>query len=49
MQPIEAFGLAPRSVFHINEADYPPPTPTEEQPHELRPTQHDASMKAGAQ
>lgn len=25
VQSIEAFGLAPRSVFHINEADYPPP------------------------
>ncbi|RZD70662.1 vacuolar transporter, partial [Streptomyces albidoflavus] len=25
VQSIEAFGLAPRSVFHIDEADYPPP------------------------
>ncbi|WP_240654436.1 polyphosphate polymerase domain-containing protein [Streptomyces sp. AcE210] len=46
---IEAFGLAPRSVFHINEADYPPPTPTEEQPRQQRPAQHDASLKVGAQ
>ncbi|MGW2820956.1 VTC domain-containing protein [Streptomyces sp. NPDC001443] len=48
-QSIEAFGLAPRSVFHVDEADYPPPTPTEEQPHEQRPTQSDASLKVGAQ
>lgn len=27
VQSIEAFGLAPRSVFHVNEADCPPPTP----------------------
>ncbi len=27
VQSIEAFGLAPRSVFHIDEADYPPPRP----------------------
>lgn len=28
VQSIEAFGLAPRSVFHVHEADCPPPTPT---------------------
>ncbi|MGX2994008.1 VTC domain-containing protein [Streptomyces sp. JNUCC 64] len=26
VQSIEAFGLAPRSVFHVDEADHPPPT-----------------------
>ncbi|MGI5405213.1 polyphosphate polymerase domain-containing protein [Streptomyces chartreusis] len=41
VQSVEAFGLAPRSVFHINEADCPPPTPNEQQPHSL--------LKAGAQ
>ncbi|MGW4628562.1 VTC domain-containing protein [Streptomyces rubiginosohelvolus] len=42
VQSVEAFGLAPRSVFHINEADYPPPpSPIEQQPHTL--------LKAGAQ
>ncbi|SCF82717.1 VTC domain-containing protein [Streptomyces sp. Ncost-T10-10d] len=46
VQSIEAFGLAPRSVFHVNEADYPPPTPNEEQPLQQRPTQHDASLTA---
>ncbi|MBQ0825169.1 polyphosphate polymerase domain-containing protein [Streptomyces tagetis] len=49
VQSIEAFGLAPRSVFHVNEADFPPPTPTEEQPPEQRPARYDASTKAGAQ
>lgn len=44
VQSIEAFGLAPRSVFHVNEADYPPPTPTEE-----HPAQQDAPLKVGAQ
>jgi hypothetical protein len=48
VQSIEAFGLAPRSVFHVNEADYPPPTPTEEQPPQERPAQ-DAPLKVGAQ
>ncbi|MFB7188299.1 polyphosphate polymerase domain-containing protein [Streptomyces sp. NPDC056178] len=47
VQSIEAFDLAPRSVFHINEADYPPPTPTEEQPLPQRPAQ-DAPLKVGA-
>ncbi|MFE4453047.1 polyphosphate polymerase domain-containing protein [Streptomyces sp. NPDC056796] len=50
VQSIEAFGLAPRSVFHVDEADCPPPTtPDEEQPQEQRPAQHDASLKVGAQ
>ncbi|MFC9618999.1 polyphosphate polymerase domain-containing protein [Streptomyces sp. NPDC056930] len=48
VQSIEAFGLAPRSVFHVDEADCPPPTPNEEQPLQQRPTQHDASLKVGA-
>lgn len=26
VQSIEAFGLAPRSVFHVHEADCPPPS-----------------------
>ncbi|WTD38956.1 polyphosphate polymerase domain-containing protein [Streptomyces sp. NBC_01643] len=41
VQTIEAFGLAPRSVFHINEADCPPPAPIEQQRQTL--------LKAGAQ
>ncbi|MFF8699914.1 polyphosphate polymerase domain-containing protein [Streptomyces albidoflavus] len=45
VQSIEAFGLAPRSVFHIDEADYPPPpSPSPDQQ-----SAQDASMKAGAQ
>ncbi|WP_069813048.1 polyphosphate polymerase domain-containing protein [Streptomyces sp. TP-A0874] len=50
VQSIEAFGLAPRSVFHINEADHlsSTPTPTDEPLHKQR-TAHDAPMKAGAQ
>ncbi|MEB3960596.1 polyphosphate polymerase domain-containing protein [Streptomyces kunmingensis] len=47
VQSIETFGLAPRSVFHVDEADYPPPTPTKEQPLAQRPAQ-DAPLKAGA-
>ncbi|MFF7030264.1 polyphosphate polymerase domain-containing protein [Streptomyces albidoflavus] len=47
VQSIEAFGLAPRSVFHIDEADYPPPPSPASSPDE-QPSQ-DASMKAGAQ
>lgn len=27
VQSVEAFGLAPRSVFHVREEDFPPPTP----------------------
>ncbi|MYU26392.1 VTC domain-containing protein [Streptomyces sp. SID8352] len=53
VQSIEAFGLAPRSVFHIGAADCPPPaapaTPTNEQPPRRRPAQRSASAKAGAQ
>ncbi|MEU6260223.1 polyphosphate polymerase domain-containing protein [Streptomyces griseorubiginosus] len=48
VQSIEAFGLAPRSVFHVNEADYPPPTPTGQPPQHQRPAPG-APMKAGAQ
>ncbi|MFF5692283.1 polyphosphate polymerase domain-containing protein [Streptomyces albidoflavus] len=43
VQSIEAFGLAPRSVFHIDEADYPPP------PSHGQQSAQGASMKAGAQ
>lgn len=49
VQSIEAFGLAPRSVFHVNEADCPPPTPSGELPLQQRPAQDDASLKVGAQ
>ncbi|MFE7519693.1 polyphosphate polymerase domain-containing protein [Streptomyces halstedii] len=45
VQSIEAFGLAPRSVFHVHEADCPPP-PT---PLGTRPPAHEAPVKAGAQ
>ncbi|MDD9376918.1 polyphosphate polymerase domain-containing protein [Streptomyces sp. ZAF1911] len=48
VQSIEAYGLAPRSVFHVNEADCPPPTPSEEQPPRGRSAQN-APLKAGAQ
>ncbi|MCM3816847.1 polyphosphate polymerase domain-containing protein [Streptomyces sp. DR3-1] len=47
VQSIEAFGLAPRSVFHIDEADYPPPPSPSPSPHQQ--SAQDASMKAGAQ
>ncbi|MEU3123964.1 vacuolar transporter, partial [Streptomyces albidoflavus] len=43
VQSIEAFGLAPRSVFHIDEADYPPP------PSHGQQSAQGAPMKAGAQ
>lgn len=46
VQSVEAFGLAPRSVFHVNEADYPPPTPT---PTDEQSVRHDAPSKVGAQ
>ncbi|MEU6160311.1 polyphosphate polymerase domain-containing protein [Streptomyces sp. NPDC047130] len=56
VQSIEAFGRAPRSVFHVHEADYPPPAaPTTPTPHpttEQLPGQRPASetpVKAGAQ
>ncbi len=48
VQSVEAFGLAPRSVFHVNEADYPPPTPTEQSLPQQRPAP-EAPLKAGAQ
>ncbi|MFJ8112379.1 polyphosphate polymerase domain-containing protein [Streptomyces sp. NPDC096132] len=48
VQSVEAFGLAPRSVFHVNEADYPPPTSTGQPPQHQRPAPG-APMKAGAQ
>ncbi|MEV6163952.1 polyphosphate polymerase domain-containing protein [Streptomyces sp. NPDC052052] len=48
VQSIETFGLAPRSVFHLGEADCPPPTPTNEPLPPQRPA-HDAPRKAGAQ
>ncbi|RZD65871.1 vacuolar transporter [Streptomyces albidoflavus] len=49
VQSIEAFGLAPRSVFHIDEADYPPPpTPSPSSSPDEQSAQG-APMKAGAQ
>ncbi len=48
VQSVEAFGLAPRSVFHVNEADYPPPTPTEQSLPQQR-SAPEAPLKAGAQ
>ncbi|MFE7411121.1 polyphosphate polymerase domain-containing protein [Streptomyces laurentii] len=48
VQSVEAFGLAPRSVFHVNEADYPPPTPTLT-PTDEQAVRHDAPSKVGAQ
>ncbi|GHF13818.1 VTC domain-containing protein [Streptomyces werraensis] len=47
VQSVEAFGLAPRSVFHIDESDCPPPTPTDETPLPQRPARPAASPKAG--
>ncbi|QHC19703.1 VTC domain-containing protein [Streptomyces sp. GF20] len=55
VQSIEAFGLAPRSVFHIDEADYPPPptpSPSSSSSPSSSPDEQSAqgaSMKAGAQ
>lgn len=48
VQSVEAFGLAPRSVFHVNEADCPPPAPTEQSLPQQRPAP-EAPLKAGAQ
>ncbi|WP_371749165.1 polyphosphate polymerase domain-containing protein [Streptomyces sp. NBC_00280] len=48
VQSVEAFGLAPRSVFHVNEADCPPPTSTEQSLPQQR-SAPDAPLKAGAQ
>ncbi|WP_217165885.1 polyphosphate polymerase domain-containing protein [Streptomyces sp. AC512_CC834] len=47
VQSVEAFGRAPRSLFHINEADCPPPTPTT--PLSEQRSAHDAPVKAGAE
>ncbi|MFE7130887.1 polyphosphate polymerase domain-containing protein [Streptomyces sp. NPDC057638] len=44
VQSVEAFGLAPRSVFHVDESD----GPRSAHPHE-RSARHGASPKAGAQ
>ncbi|MZD10425.1 VTC domain-containing protein [Streptomyces sp. SID5785] len=49
VQSVEAFGLAPRSVFHVDESDCPPPHPSEEVPLHQRPTPDAASLKVGAQ
>ncbi|WP_241990198.1 MULTISPECIES: polyphosphate polymerase domain-containing protein [unclassified Streptomyces] len=46
VQSIEAFGLAPRSVFHLDEADYPPPATT---PLDTQPVAQRAPSKAGIQ
>lgn len=48
VQSIEAFGLAPRSVFHVNEADFPPPAPPEEQPLRRRPAPHAPAAASSA-
>lgn len=49
VQSIEAFGLAPRSVFHVHEADHPSPhTPTTNRLSE-QPSARQAPLKAGAQ
>lgn len=50
VQSVEAFGKAPRSVFHVNEADYPPPTPTPTPGQSAQQwSAPDAPLKAGAQ
>ncbi|MFD3954445.1 VTC domain-containing protein, partial [Streptomyces albidoflavus] len=49
VQSIEAFGLAPRSVFHIDEADYPPPPSPSPASSPDEQSAQGASMKAGAQ
>ncbi len=49
VQSVEAFGLAPRSVFHVHEADCPPPIPTPTTLQSEQPLAHDAPLKAGAQ
>lgn len=49
VQSIEAFGLAPRSAFHVHEADHPQPlTPTTD-PLSGQRQAHVAPLKAGAQ
>lgn len=50
VQSIEAFGLAPRSVFHVHEADHPQPTTTPTtNPLSGQRRAHVAPLKAGAQ
>ncbi|WP_151772655.1 polyphosphate polymerase domain-containing protein [Streptomyces abyssomicinicus] len=49
VQSIEAFGRAPRSVFHVHEADYPPPTTPTDKPLPAQRPASDAPVKAGAQ
>lgn len=50
VQSIEAFGLAPRSVFHVHEADHPQPTTTPTiNPLSGQRQAHVAPLKAGAQ
>ncbi|MGW2572782.1 VTC domain-containing protein [Streptomyces sp. NPDC001537] len=49
VQSIEAFGLAPRSMFHVHEADHPSPhTPTTNGLSE-QPSARQEPLKAGAQ
>lgn len=49
VQSIEAFGLAPRSVFHVHEADHPQPTTPTINPLSGQRQAHVAPLKAGAQ
>ncbi|MFF1321750.1 polyphosphate polymerase domain-containing protein [Streptomyces chartreusis] len=51
VQSIEAFGLAPRSVFHVHEAAHPQPTTTTPTTNPLSGQRqaHVAPLKAGAQ
>ncbi|MGW1182621.1 VTC domain-containing protein [Streptomyces drozdowiczii] len=46
VQSIEAFGLAPRSAFHLTEADCPPPATS---PLDTRLPAQESPVKAGAQ
>ncbi|GHH62565.1 SPX domain protein involved in polyphosphate accumulation [Streptomyces umbrinus] len=49
VQSIEAFGLAPRSVFHVHEADHSQPTTPTINPLSGQRQAHVAPLKAGAQ
>ncbi len=49
VQSIEAFGLAPRSVFHVHEADHPQPSTPTINPLSGQRQAHVAPLKAGAQ
>ncbi|MEU4684082.1 polyphosphate polymerase domain-containing protein [Streptomyces xinghaiensis] len=50
VQSIEAFGRAPRSVFHIGGADLPAPAPAPRPPHGQPVARHPhTTVKAGAQ